>query len=68
MSIEPFKIVGQLIAVEKDQAGEIIAEIPVGDLVIYAARFDQLAEQIAERWPEVTAAIESARQGTLTPH
>jgi len=44
----PFKIVGKLIGAIHDEAGEVVGEPVLGDVVIYRAQFGEL-EALVER-------------------
>ena len=61
--IEPFKLVGQLIALKKDDAGNVIGELHVADLAIYAAQFDDLRSIIEQNWPLIVAEHEGSESG-----
>lgn len=47
---EPFKIVGQLVAATKDEHGNIVGEYVAGQVVLYAAQFDQVRELVEQAW------------------
>ena len=51
--IKPYKLVGQLVAQNLDDEGEVVGETIVGDLVLFANQFDQLSTKIEEAWPEI---------------
>lgn len=53
MSLKPFKIVGRLVAARVDEEGNVVDEISVGELTLYAPQFSQLAEQVELAWPGV---------------
>lgn len=42
--LEPFKIVGQLIGVLRNEDGEIVSEQVMGEVAIYRANFTKLEE------------------------
>ena len=56
MTLEPFKIVGQLIACEKDANGNIVGERVVAEMVLYAPQFGELEQRVRDAWPEIAAA------------
>lgn len=53
MSLEPFKLVGELVALVKNDDGEVIGEQSVGQVSLYALDFDKLPDRVAEIWPDV---------------
>jgi hypothetical protein len=46
MNLEPFKVIYQLVVVEKDDAGNVIAEHPQPPATLYRPHFGELAERI----------------------
>jgi hypothetical protein len=48
--ITPHKIVGQVFAKRTDEDGEIIGEFVAGEIIIYATKFDDLRQVVAENW------------------
>jgi hypothetical protein len=52
MSKKVIKIVGQIIAGEYDENGDLVAEAPVAEITIYKPQFDQLAEAVAAQFPD----------------
>lgn len=52
--LEPFKIVGELVGVVRNEDGEIIGEEVMGRVAIYAANFGEVDTIVAE-------AVEQAR-------
>lgn len=60
MTIEPFKLVGQLIVAVKDEDGNIIGEQKAADMVVYAPQFDQIAGRVEEIMPEIRKQAEEA--------
>lgn len=65
-TVEIFKLVGRIIVVQKNGAGEITGESEIGGFELHRAKFGQL-EQLAEtEWaPQIQAAY--ARQLEQTP-
>jgi hypothetical protein len=62
MTLEPFKIVGQLIACEKNAENEIVGERVVAEMVLYAPQFGELEQRVRDAWPDIeAAAAEKAR-------
>jgi hypothetical protein len=59
MTVEPFKIVGQLIACEKNENNEIIGERVVAEMVLYAPQFGELEQRVNDAWPDIVAAFET---------
>jgi hypothetical protein len=57
-SFAPFKIVGTLVACEQDPDGTVVGEVPVGEVVLYAKRFGEIKEYVAELWPDIEVQTE----------
>lgn len=53
MTIEPFKLVCQLVVAIKDENGNIVGEQKAADMVVYAPHFNQIAEKVDEVMPEI---------------
>jgi hypothetical protein len=60
MTLEPFKIVGQLIACEKDANDDVVGERVVADMVLYAPQFGELEARVRAAWPEIEAAARAS--------
>jgi hypothetical protein len=57
MTLEPFKIIGQLVACEKDENDAIIGERVVAEMVLYAPQFGELEQRVRDAWPDIEAAV-----------
>lgn len=63
--LEPFKIVGQLIGLQRNDAGEIIGESVIGEVVIYRPNFgcvDKLVDEAIEKQSSGEAIEKPSRQ------
>lgn len=56
MALEPYKIVAQVVAQEKDDDGNTIGEPVVATLTLYRHQFGELEQRIEEAWPDVQRA------------
>jgi hypothetical protein len=63
LTIEPFKVVGKLVAAVKNEKGEVIGEQPVTDLVLWAPRFHLLKEDVEQSWPEIERTLRAQANG-----
>ncbi|MGI8801056.1 MAG: hypothetical protein ACR2KV_02635 [Solirubrobacteraceae bacterium] len=46
MKLEPFKVIYELVVVEKDDDGNVIAEHPQPPATLYPPHFGELAERV----------------------
>jgi hypothetical protein len=63
MTLEPFKIVGQLVACEKDENNDIVGERVVAEMVLYAPHFGDLEQRVRDAWPDIEAAAAMTERG-----
>ena len=66
MTLEPFKIIGQLVACEKDENNDVIGERVVAEMVLYAPQFGELEQRVRDAWPDIEAAVR-AEQAAAPP-